>query len=359
MKILPVMSSNLYTPQKIEKHKNNTSAVSYASVSADAVRAKFCPSFSSLARFDNKTGHPLHSGFYRDFPTLIASAGFLKKNFPHGTTVLVGACSTGEDLISLYSLLPDAEKYKLIGFDKSDDALEIANKNIYSVIEDYGDAFLIDKTEDSTLRKLKSLFNNVMEKTSEPDFQLNAPNLMFINEPEMVYYRMKNEHRKNIDFKKLDINDIDSFLPEEEVGAIFFRNVFYMLTGNHLSMGIHNPENGHNIYVNKAECLNSIVDKVYERLPVGGFFIVGEVPAEHVYLADKYTPKNNRVIIDKVPMFNYDIDYNMADPEVEIYKKSPLHQALRKDNRFCPVFYTATRWNNYTFDVPTIWKKVN
>lgn len=327
-------------------------------VPASAVRAKFMPTFSSLARRDSKNNIPLHSGFYRDFPTLIAAAGIINKTFPEGTMILDGACSSGEELISLYSLLQNSHRYKFVGFDKSDDALKLAGKNIYSVLENYRDDFLIKNQDDSLLVNLQKLFGRVMETAPEPDFELNEKNSLFEVDREIKYFKMKDEHRKNIDFVKLDITDVDNFLPEEEAGAIFFRNALYLLTGNYLSHGIMDRRDGHNVYIDKTACLNNIVDKVYDRLPAGGIFVVGEIPAEHVYLADKYTPKKDKIIIDKVPMFDYDIDYCMADPETEIYKKSPLHQALKKDKRFLPVFYTTTLWNRYTFDVPTIWKKV-
>ena len=142
-------------------------------VPASAVRAKFMPTFSSLARRDSKNNIPLHSGFYRDFPTLIAAAGIINKTFPEGTMILDGACSSGEEVISLYSLLQNSHRYKLVGFDKSDDALKLAGKNIYSVLENYGDDFLIKNQDDSLLVNLQKLFARVMETAPEPDFELN------------------------------------------------------------------------------------------------------------------------------------------------------------------------------------------
>lgn len=365
MKILSLNYPKIYTNNYFSSNKKNNSincsnSQELSKVNSEILKANYLqPAFTSLERSDVNTGVPLHSGFYRDVPTLVESVSLIENEFPNGTTILDGACSTGEELISIYSLISkNREKYNFIGFDLSDDALNIANKNIYSVIQDFGDAFLINSKCSAKENELKRNFYEVMVKTAKPDFQLNHFALERLEDLDVDYFRMSDEHRKNINFQKSDINEIDTFQPDREVGAIFFRNALYMMVNNSLHKGLYDKNYANEQDINRAEILGSLVDKIYDRLASRGIFVLGEIPAEHVYFADKNTPRNNRVMIDNIPMFDQHIDYYMADPEVEVCKVAPIYNSLLKNNRFRPVFSTNTSFDGYNLRVPTIWQKV-
>lgn len=367
MKILPVSNTHIFC---VNTHKNRNQTQSTiqrndGTLPSSSFRANFMPVFTSLTRKDKYTGTPLNSGFYRDIPTLLSAVSILDKTFSDGTDIIVGACSTGEELISLYSLMPKGERYRFIGLDISKDALDIAqNKNIYSICPNYGDDFLLEQSKDKVLKLLTSCFWNVMEKTDKPDFKLNEPVFKFgfgdqnaADDNDEIYCRVKDSHRKNLNFDECDIKKINEFETDKKAGAIFFRNALYLLTGNYLSNGILDAKEGHNIYFNKSKCLSSVVDAVYDKLDNGGIFVLGDIVADHIYLADKFTPRKDKLKIDDVPMFNDDIDYYMADPDTEIYKESPLYAALKRDDRFRPLFYSNLTRNSYSQDVPTIWQK--
>ena len=100
------------------------------------------PKFSGLLHVDSSNGNINDSWFYRDTATLKNAVENLKNDFPKGAEVLDFACSSGEEMISLKTLLEDA-KYNIIGYDTSAEALKLGKKGVYTLFSQWYDSYLL------------------------------------------------------------------------------------------------------------------------------------------------------------------------------------------------------------------------
>ena len=351
MKIYPVNYNNSHN---LQVRKNNSSVTRKNSLPlqyppvTDSVNSRV--NFTSLKATTGDENLFLDTAFYRDFPTLINVSRLMKETFPNGTDIMDFACSNGEEAISLYTLLND-NKYKIYCYDTSDKALKLAKNNIYMIHDALYDRFLIDnKNTDPMYDFIKKRFYQIMEEVPTPKLSLlsktfdsNINTLTVFNDEK--YFRVKDEYRQNFKFQKGDIRNIMNIQPDKQVGAVFFRNALYHLTNNHPFGRIYDEETLNKIWnTNKEEVLEDIVDKVYNKLLPGGFFVLGTDEKEHVYQADKFTPKDE-IFFDE-----------MNNEYLRI--KSPLLKALHKDDRFTPVIsakcYTRGMGD---FTVYTVWQK--
>lgn len=314
-------------------------------------------SFTSL-KLKNDENDFSDTCFYRDIPTLLQTTKLLKENFPNGTTIMDFAASNGEEAISLYSLLNhnNNNKYTIYGYDKSDRAVNLGKKGIYTVFsEKSNDYFLIPECHYSKqindkygmIKELRRCFSEVMEPTVEPNYQINDPHYIKLLQKspyfQLKYFKIKDEVKDKIKIEKGDINNIQNLLPERKVGAIMFRNAMYIETGNY---AINDFSLNEDLNINKKEIIEKIVNKVYDKLLPGGLFIIGDIEKDHIYIADNHVKDKDKYFIR---------NYGVA-----ICKQPLLWNALEKDDRFEPVFYKkvdspcALRED---IKVPTIWRK--
>lgn len=314
-------------------------------------------SFTSL-KLKNDENNFSDTCFYRDIPTLLQTTKLLNENFPNGTTIMDFAASNGEEAISLYSLLNDKanNKYAIYSYDKSDKAVELGQKGIYTVFsEKSNDYFLIPdcyyskqlKDKFGMLKELRRCFSEIMEPAKEPNYTINDPNYinMLHKSPhfQIKYFKIKDEYKDKIKIQKGNINNIEKLLPDRKVGAILFRNAMYIETGNY---SINEFSLAEDLNINKKEIIEKIVDKVYNKLLPGGLFVIGDIEKDHIYIADNHVKDKNKYFIR---------NYGVA-----ICKQPLLWNALEKDDRFEPVFYKkvdspcALRED---MKVPTIWRK--
>lgn len=314
-------------------------------------------SFTSL-KLKNDENDFSDTCFYRDIPTLLQTTKLLKENFPNGTTIMDFAASNGEEAISLYSLLNrnNNNKYTIYGYDKSDRAVNLGKKGIYTVFsEKSNDYFLIPECHYSKqlndkygmIKELRQCFSEVMEPTIEPNYKINDPHYIKILQKspyfQLKYFKIKDEVKDKIKIEKGDINNIQNLLPERKVGAIMFRNAMYIETGNY---AINEFSLNEDLNISKKEIIEKIVDKVYDKLLPGGLFIIGDIEKDHIYIADNHVKDKDKYFIR---------NYGVA-----ICKQPLLWNALEKDDRFEPVFYKkvdspcALRED---IKVPTIWRK--
>lgn len=309
-------------------------------------------SFTSLKQTADNENLFIDTAFYRDFPTLTGFAGLLRDEFPDGTDIMDFACSNGEEAISLYSLINDKNdvKYKIYCYDTSDKALDFAKNNIYSVNSESLDYFLINNCKNNkTAEDLKKRFYVMMQEIEPPEFRLHDEAFLEYSKSFNVfnekYFKVKDEYKHNFKFKKGDIRDILNIQPDKQVGAIFFRNALYHLTNNHPFGNIYDRETLDKIwFTNKEEVLQNFADNVYEKLLPGGFLVLGNDIKEHLYQADKFTPK------DEI--------YFDASTKEYIRLKSPLVKALKKDGKFKPVLSSKCYSSEAgDFTVYTIWQK--
>ena len=326
------------------------------------------PVFQGLLYVDPKTKMPLDSWFFRDYETLKTATDEIKNTFPNGAEIWDFACSNGEETISVKSLLEDS-KYKIIGYDSSTSALMLANKGIYTVFSNWYDSFLLHNNEPEGFEKvLKNKFYQIMEETfpSEIERYINNKSTYFdikkfYRDFIEKYFRINPERRDEIDIRRGNINLIDNYRNQDKVGAIFFRNALYQMTGNDLNETIdqkkyfaHFPVN------NKREIIENFVDKIHSKLETGGVFVIGDHIKDHLFLADKNLPDCEVILFKDTPFFDAGNRKHLYEANLKLFKESPLKRALEKGKRFIPIGFSKT-WLDYggsKLDVATVWKKV-
>ncbi len=346
--------------------------------------------FKSLSRIvGGNTLKPIDSFFYRDVGALNRTKQILQKFFPNGGVVLGGACSDGEELLSLVSLIENPDKYRFLGFDVSKDPIELAKNGVYTIFTGFPDSFLIksDRSLSEPYTELKRLFLNVFQPTTKPDFVINnSPN--YTNKSNLLgfqeeFFKVRDEFKDKIQFSQGDIKDIDQFNTNDEpVCAVLCRNVFYHVLDNHITPVIRGetvliPQN-----INRQIIANNRINKVYEKLDPNGAFILGDHPKEHFILADEFTDPQNIMKLRDLPAYQANQSIfrkflTTLEPifekfqcgkelrrvgEIKICRKSPIQIALEKDGRFKPLEYSNVvldvDWFTEKQQFATVWQKV-
>lgn len=374
MRISPISSNN--RTSQLQYKKYNYCRANQSVCSSSNIDSFYSPSFKSL-KYQSGRNDFCDTSFYRDLPTLVASTQILHQEFPKGTDILDFASSNGEEAISLYTLLHNKNnaKYNIHCFDKSQNVIDIANNGVYTVYscgsddaflyKDFSTNFMKDfikiylggikeefssknKSIDSLQYLAKKQFNEIMEPIQKPSFEINDVDFinymeqMFGTDFKLKHYKINDKYKDNFKFNVGDIQDIDKILPDKKVGAVLFRNAFYILTDNYaLNEFDYVPEN--NVQLNKQKVIEGVVSKVYEKLSPGGLFILGDNQKDHIYLADDSLKENEKLFI--------------YDYYAEVYRKSPLESALEKDNRFKPVFKKTINTALGEIEITTIWQK--
>lgn len=354
MKIFPIKNiqlqntKNIYCSE-INTNKNNIenrSLSSNSNISSDVYKSNFLPFKSLKMRGISLNNDFCDTSFYRDADTLRQSVDVIKENFPEGTDIMDFACSNGEETISIYSLLGHNPQYKIHGFDRCPKAIDLANAGIYSVMtKGICDSFLTGENCNDENYDLKNKFYKIMDVVENPDFK-NDESLKLVRlmnsfpEIKLKFFKLKDEHKKELSYNLGDINDIKNLGPQK-VGAIYFRNAFYIPTKNYDLNEFDISE----IYdkTDKKQVINDIVDKIYDKLLPGGILVLGNLLKDHVYIAGDDVPEDEKLFL---PSYF-----------CHIYKESPLHAALSKDNRFIPIYFTEGEKS--CMSVPTIWQKVS
>ena len=353
MKISPLIQ--FYTSKPTLKNDKKQSVQcpvnSYSTkLSAENYSANLMPKFTSL-KYKAGDNNYCDTSFFRDVKTLSQTADYLQKNFPRGTDIMDFASSSGQEAISLHALLNDKKKrkYTIHCYDVSGNIVEIARLGthpVYSAAAD--DAFLLAvSTRDKRQRALKKAFEELMEPTLPPSYKMNDPDFidfvskMYEGDFKIQYFKIRDKYRNNFTFNVGDIRNIDEILPDKKAGAVLFRNAFYIITNN-FTLNEFNYERELNNKVNKEKVINEVVDKVYEKLLPGGIFVLGDNEKEHLYIADEHLTESERLA-----------SYYATD----VYKYSPLYNALNKDGRFSPICTRRIRASIGYIDAFTIWKK--
>ncbi len=357
MRISPIVNFKYFS--KSDKSTNTPKAPIVSNEVSDFYKKStpyFYPSsfvsFSSL-KMRGKTSRNdfCDTSFYRDAGTLTAAVDILEKEFPQGTDIMDFACSNGEEAISTYSLFSpeNADKYKFYCYDRYHKVISIANTGIHTIYSRCSsDNFLLkdSASDDGIQNYLKSNFDRLMEPISKPvDFDEEETSVSRLKElfgTKVNYFKLKDEYDDNFSFRVGDINYIQMCEPKK-AGAVFFRNAFYIPTKNSDLDGFDLEELFDK--TDKKQVINNIVDKIYDKLEPGGILVLGNILKDHVYIAGDQVPASEKTYL--------------RDYCCDIYKKSPLHEALEKDNRFKPVYYTAADKPFDDVQVPTIWQKIS
>lgn len=425
MRISPIQNSvqnNFYTKNLHKKEQNATQ--NPASRASFELPSFYTPPFLGLSRIGENL-KPVNSSFFRDYETLMSAVNMLRENFPNGATILDYGCSDGEEALSLYMLLgTDKKKFKIAGIDTDESIIRLANQGVYSIYRGSADKFLMPEAKkDPTQEELAEIFHKTMKHAKEPDEPLN-------NSPEfyLTYNRMSPKSRKqqfytprkrvldNIEYRTGDIYNLNNEQTEGKVGAILFRNAFYHLMnssdGGDLLTGdiiddiaekfkdeIAAKEGGkealellfaQTTLEEKQAIADEIIDKVYDRLEVGGVFVLGNSINESIFFADDDTPDEDVVRFGDIPMIKerkqaleeaLSRDYSSSEADfpgitelvlapirkeleeltkredIRILKKTPMQKALERDGRFAPV-YASPVSSMPGVEVPTVWIKV-
>ena len=355
--------------------------------------------FGSYHAMYPKTRMPASTEFYEDLPTLKRAVQALEEFFPKGATILVYAGSDGEEAISIYSMLKEPQKYEIYSIDPFKDAIEYANKGIFTI--QYGgsfnDIYLISCIEpkNDEERETKKCFNKCLTRVpntiypyvdalpdweKEPFYRTSAflraekviksveyKNFISTRHPAFVHaleqlngeelYKLNPDVQKQIHFVEGDIRDIANFKTDTDkpVGGIFFRNALYHLTNN--DMGDIGTPQGVDRKTNRREILKQLVTSVEQKLSPNGIFVMGSHDQEHLYLADNSASPNDICCILG-----------------EYYYKTPINiDALRQNGHFTdiytrnildtikdPLFKRATKESlPFSPNIPLIWQKTS
>ena len=335
--------------------------------------------FKGLLHIDEKTGNPNDSWFFRDYKTLSSATSEIRENFPEGADIWDYACSNGEETISIKSFLPE-NQYKVKGFDISDDPLKLAKRGVYSLFSFWHDSFLMSGFEESYDKFIKDtgyfapsieertglrkIFLQIMEPAeykSEYKYINNRYSAMLkkrIN-PRFreEYYRLKSEFKDGIAIEYGDINHIDELPKKRPVGGIFFRNGVYQLCDNNITE-VMSGYGLNNLNINRGKVCEDLVDKIYRVLDENGIFVLGTHIKEHLFLANKSTPREDRMFLSETPFFNPNNKHHRYCSD--LCCEQPLYKALLKDGRFEPIKYSFARIfkGDMFVKVPVVWKKV-
>lgn len=348
--------------------------------------------FKSLSRVvDGDLLKPIDSLFYRDAGALSRTKQILQKFFPDGGVVIGGACSNGEELLSLVSLVENPDKYRFWGVDVSKDPIELAKKGVYTIFTGFPDSFLIESNRSLSkpYTELKRLFLNVFQSTMKPDFVINnSPNYTNLcKSPSFQenFFKVRDEFKDKIQFSQGDIKDIDQFNTNDEpVCAVLFRNAFYHVLDNYITHLIRGetipipiPKD-----INRQAITDNIIEKVHKKVAKNGVLVMGEHPKEHFILADKFTNQQNIMKLRDLPAYQANQPafrkfLTTLEPifekfqcgkefkrvgEIKICRKSPIQIALERDGRFEPLEYSNVAldvdWFTEKQQFATVWQKV-
>ena len=315
-------------------------------------------SFTSYKRVNPKTNLSVSTSFYHDYPALQKAVDIIEKDFPNGTDILIYAGSNGEEAISVDSMLNHPERYHISSIDPFKEAIDFAKRSCFGIHKLDDDSFIIDTIQKDTTPeqlRLKARFYNSFEEIQKPEKALNNVNsgsLYDISFPGLEmqkYFKLKPEVKNRIQFIQGDIRNINSFPVKSQngkAGAVFFRNAIYHLTQNDLT-GVFKYGDKPNININKYAVIKNLIDNVYNKLDIGGIFVMGHHTQEHFFIADKYTPPEQSVLIDK----QRGIRLTTAPLPIK---------ALLENGKFEPVFEEAiTDLSGLKkINLPTIWKKI-
>lgn len=395
-------------------------------------------SFSGLMRMGKEFTKPVDSAFFRDYPALMSAVNILRENFPDGAEILDYACSDGEEAISLYALLGnDRSKFKITGIDINDDVLNLANQGVYSLFGGFLDSYLMPGAEkDPTQKDLAKMFYEIMEPAKEPKERLNNSlefsRVLYGSEPKFrkeIFFKLNDKVKDNLEFRAGDIFKVDEEKTDKKVGAVIFRNAFYHLMDSYDGQNLFTGdiaeqqreldkefftdeeiesmnEQNEGMYAKKSlgekqTIADEIIDKAYNKLEVGGVFVLGNSANENIFIAPEDAPKEDTIRLGDTKLYKdtkkamddalvyYKSTQNASDSllgfededdddkidmaaifekqyenfrkraDVRVLKKTPMQKALEKDGRFKPVYASpVAEMEGLGLEMPTVWVKV-
>lgn len=222
--------------------------------------------------------------------------------------IICGACSTGEEAITLSMLLDKIkDKVSILGMDLSEKSIEEANSRQYS-LEYYPnrntsadfDSYLWHNKVETTINKyaeyktlfhkfFKPVFDEEQEKANTKDstvlkkffYKINDllnpdkfTNIWTTNE---CKYKLRDGKAQNVKFLQGDINNIDIITSKEKADIITFRNALYHL--------LNGEKNNKRYLLGDADIiLDNLIKKFRKSLTPDGLIVFGS--QEHLQIKD-------------------------------------------------------------------------
>lgn len=335
-----------------------------------------------------------YTSYFRSPDAINCVKKILVEDFPEGALILDYACSNGEETESIAMQLSDVNedaKYRIIGYDIDPDVIEIAKNQKHCICETFEDGFLLKDDSEITPEQAeyKALFYKHFEKTDPPASKLfNIANGR--SEEDGVYFKVKKDTFDNvIDYRggndSGNIENIDTVIIQDKrpPAVVLFRNAFYHLTDNPSYKALSSDFELNSYDLTRVKPL---INKVYDKLPQKGLFVLGNSHYNHVYLVPENVPDDEclnlaeteegkrqiQILQDRCKAFSQVLtDKLLADSvkklteqkkerieNAKIYRVSPVQKALEEDGHFKPVFWEPVD-NFPEMLVPTVWQKIN
>ncbi len=196
------------------------------------------------------------TSFFRDFQTKKFAVDYIHKNFKDKTNIkiIVGACSTGEEALTLSMMLSNmTKKVDILGIDLGEKAINQANRKKFllqkadvdnpvmlGILDKYDDWYLgFDTTGYPLLpheKAQKRLFKDFFIPSKTYQYQENlmehkgSVESRYIRNYESKIFKLKKNKGKNCKFIVGDIMDLKNLTNGEKSDVIFFSNALYHLT---------------------------------------------------------------------------------------------------------------------------------
>ncbi len=240
------------------------------------------------------------TGFFREYPTLKFVKDYVEKFFKDKDEIRIvsGACSTGEEVVSLGILLNAMkDKVKILGIDVGEKAIDSAKSGKYtferykymhsgSNLSALSDVFLAFKTKNKLSieqKGLKQLFDKFFEPTDTvfADKIVTEGNkfIAFLNKlllmpivKEQKEYKIRDGELRNCEFVLGNITDINEITKGKKSDVILFRNAMY-----HMATDYFDTVKGKRVLCNSAEnIIENLINILKNNLNKNGILCFGE-----------------------------------------------------------------------------------
>lgn len=311
------------------------------------------PKGNAMSTVNHKTA------LFRDLEILKFTTDYLKQSFPNGGAIVHQACSTGDELYST-KMLTDANggNFSFLGFDIGPEAIQRAVKGLYLNQQDTN---WLNKQPHKEANKINTMLNISFDKNK------NNPNHLI----------PRDSFKKGIEFSIGNISDISNQNLPKDTAAIFFKNAFYHINGNHWSNSALSQENLQNseklksFLISGFQKTTEIIQGVHNHLNSKGLFIVGHSEPDHFFNIAKFSKNgpngaidlfNNKDIKDIVTSFLEET--KLPKPLIANDRQEGILDLVLRKTGFEPLKWSdmnkniASKVSNYSLKLASVWKKV-
>lgn len=246
------------------------------------------------------------TAFFREADTLEYIKDYLIRTFPNIAVknILIGACSTGEDGLSMKMIMNKVPS-RIVAFDLGKVAIKRAKAGYYSIsrpidktgeeyisnwgLSAYDDRFLaFDSSKKLTKKEVqyRKAFNKIFKEVKTDKSRTGILNRikLFLNsftefhfiETDSKFFKLKGLRKLNYEYLQGDIRDLDKITNGEKFLAFTFRNAFYHLitTNDDFRMQLSEKQT--------REILKRILPQINKALEMKGLFAIGKNENEQV-----------------------------------------------------------------------------